>query len=61
MYTRNLLQDAYIIFELGQQKQKTSTKMDQRKPTWDESYVFNPEGDNILMVKVMDEDEVTDD
>lgn len=32
-----------------------------RKPTWHEKFTIVSEGDNILNVKVMDEDEVTDD
>lgn len=56
-----ITQDAYVIFQLGNQKEKTSTKVDQRTPSWDEEYTINPEGDNVMQVIVMDEDEVTDD
>ena len=57
-----LLKDPYVEFRLGKQFQKTSIhKEGGRKPFWKDKITMNIEEDNTLKVKVMDEDEVTDD
>ena len=56
------LKDPYVEFRLGKQFQKTSIiKEGGRKPEWKDKITMKFEQDNTLNVKVMDEDEVTDD
>ena len=55
------MQDPYCVLSLGKEQKKTKTKNEAgKRPVWNETFNFNG-ADNILKVKVMDEDTVTDD
>lgn len=46
---------------LGKDQKRTKTKNEAgKRPVWNETFTFNG-SDNVLKVKVMDEDTVTDD
>jgi Ca2+-dependent lipid-binding protein len=55
------MQDPYCVLTLGKQQFRTKVKNEAgKRPVWNETFNFNG-GDNILKVKVMDQDTITDD
>ena len=62
MVKMSSLKDPYVEFRLGKQFKKTSVIQEGgRKPHWKDKITLNIEEDNTLSIKVMDEDEITDD